>query len=82
MAKKTKEEVLLTLTDVHFELKGTKSGGVSMPSLSKYKKDPRLAAHMRGVGRKAKFTKAALPIFMKLKQEGEAKRGRPRKVQQ
>lgn len=90
-----KQERLLSLVDIFYELKGTASGGISMPSLVKYKKEHArrgglLERFVRGTDfeektgnprhpRRIRFVAEAIPIFMKCKRDGEAKRGRPRK---
>jgi hypothetical protein len=80
-----KPEQLLSLTDIYYELKGMPSGGISMPSLLKYKKEHLkpgglLEKHARGKGsRNIRFTKNAIVVFMKIKRDGVARRGRPRK---
>lgn len=88
-------ERLLSLSDIFYGLQGSKMGGISMPTLIKYKKqharrDGLLGPFVRETAwkedgtpaspRKMRFTTAAVPIFMKLRKEGEKRRGRPRKV--
>ena len=69
----------LTLKDVHGET------GISMVTLLKYKDEHAkengcLFKFVRGEGRTMRFRQDSVPTFMRLKREGLAKRGRPRKV--
>jgi hypothetical protein len=56
--------------------------GISLPALAKYKKNAEsngLKKFMVGAGRFARFKKSSVPTFVKLRNQGLKKRGRPRK---
>ncbi len=64
---------LLTLTEV------AKKTKISMPTLQRYKKLYQDRIPSEGEGRKQRYPKAALPVFLQLKKENIGRRGRPRK---
>ncbi len=64
---------LLTLTEV------SKRTKISMPTLQRYKKLYQDRIPSEGKGRKQRYPKAALPVFLQLKKENIGRRGRPRK---
>lgn len=64
---------LLTLTEV------AKRTNISMPTLQRYKKLYQNRIPSEGSGRKQRYPKEALDIFLELKKENIGRRGRPRK---
>ncbi len=66
-------EKLYTLTEV------SKSTGISMPTLQRYKKLYQDRIPSQGAGRTQRYPKEALSIFRELKKENIGRRGRPRK---
>ena len=64
---------LLTLTEV------AKKTKISMPTLQRYKKLYQDRIPSEGEGRKQRYPKEALPVFLELKKENIGRRGRPRK---
>ncbi len=64
---------LLTLTEVSQRTK------ISMPTLQRYKKLYQDRIPSEGKGRKQRYPKEALPVFLQLKKENIGRRGRPRK---
>ncbi len=64
---------LLTLTEV------SKRTKISMPTLQRYKKLYQARIPSEGKGRKQRYPKEALPVFLQLKKENIGRRGRPRK---
>lgn len=72
-AKKKDAEGLLTLSEV------SRRTGISMPTLQRYKKLYQDRIPSVGEGRKQRYHPEALPVFVQLKKENIAKRGRPKK---
>lgn len=73
---KTKSNAGLSLQEI------SKEAGISIPALIKYKKGAAtngLKRFMVGDGRTATFKKSAIPTFLKLRNQGLKKRGRPSK---
>lgn len=70
MAKQTQKT--MTLGEI------SEATGISMPTLSKYKATAaaQLARFTVGEGRKAKFKPGAKVLFLKLRNEGLARRGK------
>ncbi len=64
---------LLTLTEV------SKRTKISMPTLQRYKKLYQNRIPSSGEGRKQRYPKEALAVFLQLKKENLGRRGRPRK---
>ena len=64
---------MLTLSEV------SKRTGITLPTLQKYKREHADRIPSRGKGRRQRYPEDSIAAFRKLREEGMARRGRPRK---
>ncbi|HEX4963025.1 MAG TPA: hypothetical protein VF173_19500 [Thermoanaerobaculia bacterium] len=66
-------DTLLTLTEI------AEKTGINATTLSKYASQYAARIPCQGEGRKRRYPPEAIPVFLKLREEGLARKGRPRK---